>query len=123
MAAGRRTPAAVSPLLAEYLTQLQGKAAGTLDAYQRVLCQFLEWLAERPGRTDGFAPDQFTATAVETYLEHLAAGDYRASHRGASQGGPERLCALVDRGAGPAAAQSGARGGRAGAGAAGAAGA
>jgi site-specific recombinase XerD len=71
----------VSPLLAEYLTQLQGKAAGTLDAYQRVLRQFLGWLAERPGGSSGFAPDQFTATAVETYLEHLGARGYSVSHR------------------------------------------
>jgi site-specific recombinase XerD len=39
-------------------------------------------LARRaPRAAGGFAPEQFTATAVETYLEHLAASDYSVSHR------------------------------------------
>jgi site-specific recombinase XerD len=80
-AAERGASAAGSPLVGEYLAQLPGKAAGTLDAYQRVLRQFLGWLAERPGGVSGFAPEQLTAMAVETYLEHLGAHGYSVSHR------------------------------------------
>lgn len=73
---------AASPaLVGAYLATLGGRAAGTVDAYARVLRQFTTWLAERPGNGDGFAPEQLTRTALETYLAELAAAGYSLSHR------------------------------------------
>jgi site-specific recombinase XerD len=68
-------------LVATYLGTLTGKAAGTADAYARVLRQFTAWLAERPGQRAGFAPEQLTRTALETYLAALAVAGYSVSHR------------------------------------------
>jgi len=59
------------PLVTAYLATLEAKTPATIDAYRRVLRQFCAWLIERPGCGDGFAPEQFTRTAVETYLAHL----------------------------------------------------
>ncbi|MFZ1527150.1 MAG: hypothetical protein WAT19_00220 [Ferruginibacter sp.] len=59
------------PLVIAYLATLEAKTPATVDAYRRVLRQFCAWLIERPGCGDGFAPEQFTRTAVETYLAHL----------------------------------------------------
>jgi len=67
--------------LTAYATALEGKAAGTIDAYLRALRQFLTWLAQRPGHADGFAPEQFTRTAVESYLAHLEQQGHSRSHR------------------------------------------
>lgn len=67
--------------LTAYATALDGKAAGTIDAYLRALRQFLTWLAQRPGHADGFAPEQFTRTAVESYLAHLEQLGSSRSHR------------------------------------------
>jgi hypothetical protein len=49
--------------LTAYTVALDGKAAGTVDAYLRALRQFLTWLAQRPGHADGFTPEQFTRRA------------------------------------------------------------
>jgi hypothetical protein len=43
--------------LTAYAAALDGKAAGTVDAYLRALRQFLTWLAQRPGHGSGFAPE------------------------------------------------------------------
>jgi len=51
------------------------------DTYLRALRQFLTWLAQRPGNADGFAPEQFTFTAVESYLAHLDQQGHSRSHR------------------------------------------
>ncbi|WP_322489340.1 tyrosine-type recombinase/integrase [Chloroflexus sp.] len=59
------------PLVTAYLATLEAKTPATVDAYRRVLRQFCAWLVERPGCGDGFVPEQFTRTAVETYLAHL----------------------------------------------------
>lgn len=67
--------------LTAYAAALDGKAAGTVDAYLRALRQFLTWLAQRPGHADGFAPEQFTRTAVESYLAHLEQQGHSRSHR------------------------------------------
>jgi site-specific recombinase XerD len=75
------TPSAPTDWLTAYAASLEGKAAGTIDAYLRVLRQFFTWLAQRPGSTDGFAPEQFTRTAVESYLAHLDQEGQSRSHR------------------------------------------
>ncbi len=67
-------------LVDEYLLSLSGKAAGTVDAYGRILRQLTAWIAARPG-SGGFQPEQFTRTALETYLADLAIGGYSVSHR------------------------------------------
>jgi len=56
-------------LIDEYLLSLGGKATGTVDAYGRILRQLTAWIAARPG-SDGFQPEHFTPTAMETYLAH-----------------------------------------------------
>jgi len=79
-AAGLLAGTAIGPLLVEYADTLRGKAAGTADAYLRVLRQLLAWLAERPGG-DQFDPRQLTRTAVEVYLAELGIAGYSISHR------------------------------------------
>jgi site-specific recombinase XerD len=64
-----------------YAAALDGNAAGTVDAYLHALRQFLTWLAQRPGYADGFAPEQVTRTAVESYLAHLEQQGHSRSHR------------------------------------------
>lgn len=56
-----------SPVEAALLKRL-GTPPGDTDPALR---QFLTWLAQRPGQADDFAPEQFTRTAVESYLAHL----------------------------------------------------
>jgi site-specific recombinase XerD len=80
-------------LLAEYaaaLAALAAKAPATADAYLRAVRQWLDWLQERPDHGadgedgaagTGFHPDQFTRTAVETYLASLETGGTSVSHR------------------------------------------
>lgn len=67
--------------LAAYTTTLTTKAPGTIDVYTRILRQFIAWLAERPGSTGAFQPDQLTVTALDTYLKELDASGVSISHR------------------------------------------
>ena len=53
----------------------------TIDAYLRILRQFTEWVAERPGHAKHFQPDQLTMTVVEGYLSRLKEQGYSVSHR------------------------------------------
>jgi site-specific recombinase XerD len=53
----------------------------TIDAYLRILRQFTEWVAGRPGHTKHFQPDQLTMTVVEGYLSRLKEQGYSVSHR------------------------------------------
>lgn len=53
----------------------------TIDAYLRILRQFTEWVAERPGHAKHFQPDQLTVTVVEGYLSQLNEQGYSVSHR------------------------------------------
>lgn len=70
------------PMLMEsYLTAIATKATGTRDAYRRVLRDFNVWLVTMPGNASGFAPDQFTKTAVTVYMEELQTRGYSRSHR------------------------------------------
>lgn len=52
----------------------------TIDAYRRILRQFTEWVAKRPGHGKRFQPDQLTATVVEGYLSRLKEQGYSVSH-------------------------------------------
>jgi len=75
--------APVSPdiLVDEYIATLAGKAAGTVDAYARIVRQLTQWIAARPGHGGRFRPEAFTRTALETYLSQLEADGYSISHR------------------------------------------
>lgn len=53
----------------------------TVDAYTRILRQFTEWVAKRPGHGKHFQPDQLTTTVVEGYLSLLKGQGYSVSHR------------------------------------------
>jgi len=59
---------------------LSRKSPGTIDAYQRVLRDFLLWLAERPGHAS-FHLNQLTRTMVEIYMTSLEEAGYSVSHR------------------------------------------
>lgn len=67
-------------LLEAFARSLAGKAAGTVDAYLRVVRHLTTWLAERPGSGGVFHPRQLTRTAIETYLAELDAAGYSSSH-------------------------------------------
>lgn len=68
-------------LVDEYVATLAGKADGTVDAYARILRQFTQWIAARPGNGGRFQPEAFTRTALETYLAEIATAQYSVSHR------------------------------------------
>lgn len=70
-----------TPLVDAYLTTLDGKASGTITGYARALNAFAAWLSERPGSGGHFHPDQFTRTAVQTYLAELERQGYSPSYR------------------------------------------
>lgn len=53
----------------------------TVDAYTRILRQFAQWVATRPGHSRHFQPDQLTTTVVEGYLSLLKEQGYSVSHR------------------------------------------
>jgi site-specific recombinase XerD len=53
----------------------------TIDAYLRILRQFTQWVAKRPGHAKHFQPQQLTATVVEGYLSQLKKQGYSVSHR------------------------------------------
>src|SRR6266581_8785800 len=53
----------------------------TIDAYLRILRQFTQWVAGRPGHAKHFQPDQLTMTVVEGYLSWLKEQGYSVSHR------------------------------------------
>lgn len=80
------TEPVTSELLDQYAQTLNGKAAGTIEAYLRALRKFTNWISKRPGSDGQFAPVQFTQTALETYLAQLQ-----------EAGGSRWLCPLIDR--------------------------
>jgi site-specific recombinase XerD len=53
----------------------------TVDVYLRILRQFTQWVAWRPGHAKHFQPDQLTVTVVEGYLSRLKEQGYSVSHR------------------------------------------
>ncbi len=70
-----------SPWLDEYLATLRSRSPKTLDAYQRALSQFLNWLMTLPGNARPFQPQYLTRTALEIYLKELEQSGYSVSHR------------------------------------------
>jgi site-specific recombinase XerD len=60
--------------------RLVQKDAATVDAYLRILRQFTQWIAERPGYGRHFEPTQLTQTSVELYLSSLNEQGYSVSH-------------------------------------------
>ncbi len=60
---------------------LSKRDAATIDAYVRILRQFTEWVAKRPGHGKQFEPVQLTSTVFESYLDHLEKQRYSVSHR------------------------------------------
>src|SRR6266487_2849725 len=60
-----------------HLTKLN---EATVDAYLRILRQFTEWVAKRPGHGKHFQPGQLTTTVVEGYLSLLKEQGYSVSH-------------------------------------------
>ena len=60
---------------------LMSKDVLTIDAYLRILRQFTQWVAERPGHGTHFVPAQLTTTVVQTYLSSLEDQGYSVSHR------------------------------------------
>src|SRR5690348_16857950 len=69
------------PLLREYAFFLAKKAEGTIEAYLRTVRQMMAWIAERPGNSGQFSPQQFTKTAVEMYLAALEREGLSIAHR------------------------------------------
>ena len=68
-------------LLKEFILSLSGKAETTLDAYQRELRHFLNWISQRAGNRGPFdAQQQLTKTALQSYLTHLQSGGHSVSH-------------------------------------------
>ena len=73
-----RVPAA---LLKEFILSLSGKAGTTVDAYQRELRHFLDWISQRAGNSGPFdAQQQLTKTALQSYLTHLQSEGHSVSH-------------------------------------------
>jgi site-specific recombinase XerC len=70
-----------TPLVDEYAAYLASKSPRTVAAYQRVLRQFLAWLAQRPAAALEFQPEQLTRTALEIYLAELGEAGYSSSRR------------------------------------------
>jgi site-specific recombinase XerD len=75
------SPESPPDLLAAYTATLETKAPSTVDVYTRILRQFTAWLAERPGSSGTFQPDQLTVTALDTYLKEREARGVSISHR------------------------------------------
>ncbi|WP_054029104.1 tyrosine-type recombinase/integrase [Bacillus sp. FJAT-28004] len=63
-----------------YTQSLQHLSVGTVDAYVRVIRQFMGWLEQMPGGSEGFHPEQLTKTAVSTYIKQLENDHLSLSH-------------------------------------------
>ncbi len=62
-------------------TCLSKRNDATVDAYLRILRQFTEWVAKRPGHNKHFLPEYLTTTVAEGYLSFLKDQGYSISHR------------------------------------------
>lgn len=68
-------------LLQEYEHFISRKAEGTIDAYVRTMRHVMGWIAQRPGNSGHFQPQQLTKTAVEIYLAFLDQEGFSLNHR------------------------------------------
>ena len=70
-----------SGLLKEFIASLGAKAGTTVDAYERELRHFLDWISQRIGNSGPFnAQQQLTKVALHTYLTHLLSQGHSISH-------------------------------------------
>ena len=70
-----------STLLKEFIVSLGGKAGSTVEAYQRELRHFLDWISRRAGNSGPFNPQQqLTKTALQTYMAYLQSENHSISH-------------------------------------------
>jgi site-specific recombinase XerD len=70
------------PLLDEYEAYLaQCKSAQTVDAYLRVLRQFIEWMGECSGNQEEFLVQQLSREKVEFFLAELKDRGYSSAHQ------------------------------------------
>jgi len=70
-----------STLLKEFIVSLGGKAVSTVEAYQRELRHFLDWISRRAGNSGPFNPQQqLTKTALQTYMAYLQSENHSISH-------------------------------------------
>lgn len=67
-------------LVLKYIATLQNKASGTIVGYSRAVDAFVSWLMQHADGDEGFQPEQFTKTAVETYFSELERS-YSVSYR------------------------------------------
>jgi site-specific recombinase XerD len=74
-------PEAASWIDAYQRAWLNQKDAATIDAYRRILQQFVAWVVTLPGMAGQFLPAQLTTTVVERYLAVLKDQGYSVSHR------------------------------------------
>lgn len=68
-------------LLEEYRRSLDGKSTGTIDNYIRALTALTDWIATLPGSDGTFHPNDFTQTAMQSYMQQLERDGYSTSHR------------------------------------------
>ena len=70
-----------STLLKEFIVSLGCKAGSTVEAYQRELRHFLDWISRRAGNSGPFNPQQqLTKTALQTYMAYLQSENHSISH-------------------------------------------
>ncbi|TVX85649.1 tyrosine-type recombinase/integrase [Paenibacillus agilis] len=60
---------------------MNSKDPSTIDAYIRVMRQFMEWLLQRPGSGGRFQTDLLTKNALQTFINELEDQGYSVSHR------------------------------------------
>ncbi|HEU5375941.1 MAG TPA: phage integrase N-terminal SAM-like domain-containing protein [Ktedonobacteraceae bacterium] len=60
---------------------LRKRDEATIDVYTRILRQFMERVAKRPGHGKQFEPAQLTNTMLESYLARLEVRGEGVSHR------------------------------------------
>jgi site-specific recombinase XerD len=69
-------------LLDEYEQYLiRSKSDQTVDAYMRILRQFVQWLGECSGDEGNFLVQQLSRTTVELFLAHLKDKGYSSAHQ------------------------------------------
>ena len=68
-------------LLTEFRDSLTGKSAGTIDNYIRALTNLTDWIATLPGSDGSFDPENFTQTAMQSYMDKLEIDGYSPSYR------------------------------------------
>jgi site-specific recombinase XerD len=54
--------------------------SGTRAVYVSILRQFTQWVAQRAKKSEGFQPDQLTASVIEGYLFDLGGQGYSYAH-------------------------------------------